>query len=208
MQYHEVKEFPNFFHLQGFCDSTLRQHYKLYTGYVKRYNELFEQYFKAQKAIGHLENGDMNGIKVDMTYALSAIKNHELFFDVLGGEDAGETPTDCPLAATIERDYGGIAQFLGDLRQTSIAGRGWCWVAYDLDQKFLFTYNGGTSHALPVWNAVPLLAIDLYGHSYFYDFGANKTAYVSAIIKNINWHRVSERFAEAEQRCHDMMAVR
>lgn len=206
MRDHEAKEFPEFFHLQGFNEANLRQHYKLYAGYVKRYNELFEQYIKAQKALGHVQACDLNSVKVDLTYALSAIKNHELFFDILGG-DGSELPEESLLAKTILRDFGGMAQFLGDLRSTAIIGRGWCWSAYDLDHQFLFTYNGGTSQSIPVWNAIPILAIDLYGHAYLYDFGANKAAYIDAVIKNLNWRRIAERFAEANTHCHEVVGV-
>jgi len=58
---------------------------------------------------------------------------------------------------------------------------------------------------MPVWNAIPILAIDLYGHSYLYDFGTNKAAYVEAVIKNLNWQRIAERFAEAEVNCKEVV---
>lgn len=202
----KAKDYPDFFRLQGFAEATLRQHYKLYLGYVKRYNELFEQYMQAQKAVGHLQSGDLNSVKVDLTYALSAIKNHELFFDILGG-DRSDLPEDSFLGKTIARDYGGMAQFIGDLRTTAAMGRGWCWSAYDLDRQFLFTYNGGTSQAMPVWNAIPILAIDLYGHAYLYDFGANKAAYIDNVIRNLNWKRVADRFADACNHCNEAVSV-
>ena len=52
---------------------------------------------------------------------------------------------------------------------------------------------------MPVWNTIPILAIDLYGHAYFYDFGNNKTAYIEAVMKSLNWTRIGQRLAAARQ---------
>ena len=43
-----------------------------------------------------------------------------------------------------------------------------------------------------------MLAIDLAGHAYFYDFGNNKVAYVEAAMKAIDWSRVGRRLAAAQ----------
>jgi Fe-Mn family superoxide dismutase len=168
----------------------MAEHYRLYEGYVRKYNELAQKLHGLQKA-GYV-GADSESLKVDLTYALGAVKNHELFFDVLGGLGQPEGP----LADAINASFHNIAQYLADLKQTAILGRGWAWTAYDLDHGTLFNY-AGARNGIPVWNTVPLVAVDLYGHAYFYDYGENKSGYIDAVLKCINWTRVGTRFDRA-----------
>ena len=47
---------------------------------------------------------------------------------------------------------------------------------------------GGRSCAWPA-GAVPILALDMYEHSYHMDFGTKAAAYVDAVMANLQWER-------------------
>ena len=51
-----------------------------------------------------------------------------------------------------------------------MAGRGWAWTAYDWDEGRLFNYIGDAQNTFPIWNATPLVALDVYEHAYFLDY--------------------------------------
>ena len=55
-----------------------------------------------------------------------------------------------------------------------MAGRGWAWTAYDWDEGRLFNYIGDAQNTFPVWNATPLVALDVYEHAYFLDFQTDR----------------------------------
>jgi Fe-Mn family superoxide dismutase len=187
----------NFEHLAGveaLSPRSIRQHLLLYQGYVHKYNELIGKLRGPAAYNRAVREADGESLKGDIAFALASIKNHELLFDTLG---PGPDEPSGPLAEAIVKCFHGIASYLLDLRQTAIASRGWAWTAYDLDHHDLFNYPGGARGGMPVWNAVPILAIDLAGHAYFYDFGINKTAYVDAAIRAISWPRVARRFEAA-----------
>ena len=57
-----------------------------------------------------------------------------------------------------------------------MAGRGWAWTAYDWDEGRLFNYVGDTQNTYPIWNATPLVALDVYEHAYFLDFQTDRGA--------------------------------
>ena len=57
-----------------------------------------------------------------------------------------------------------------------MGGRGWAWTAYDWDERRLFNYIGDAQNSFPVWNATPLVALDVYEHAYFVDFGTDRGA--------------------------------
>jgi Fe-Mn family superoxide dismutase len=43
----------------------------------------------------------------------------------------------------------------------------------------------------------PLLALDMYEHSYHMDYGAAAAKYVDAFMLNVNWEEVSRRAESA-----------
>ena len=75
-----------------------------------------------------------------------------------------------------------------------MAARGWAWVAWDWDWQHLDVYIGDAQDTFPVWNATPILALDVYEHSYIRDFSTARPKYIDAFVANIDWADVSERF--------------
>jgi Fe-Mn family superoxide dismutase len=51
------------------------------------------------------------------------------------------------------------------------------------------------AHGLP--GAVPILALDMYEHAYYLDFGAKAAAYVDQVMANLNWQRIGARYRQA-----------
>ena len=72
-----------------------------------------------------------------------------------------------------------------------MAARGWAWVAYDWDWARLDVYIGDAQDTFPVWNATPILALDVYEHSYIRDFSTARPKYIDAFVANIDWADVS-----------------
>ena len=56
-----------------------------------------------------------------------------------------------------------------------------------------------SDHAHTLAGATPILALDMYEHSYHMDYGAKAAAYVDAFLPNISWQRVATRFAATAQ---------
>src|SRR5262249_37439166 len=51
-------------------------------------------------------------------------------------------------------------------------------------------------HSQGMIDALPVIALDMYEHAYFLDFGANASAYVDAYMRNIDWAAVGGRLME------------
>jgi len=55
-------------------------------------------------------------------------------------------------------------------------------------------------HAHNLAGAMPLVALDMYEHSYHMDFGAKAAAYVDAFMQNLSWTAAEAALAKVEGR--------
>src|SRR6266581_3827432 len=173
---------PELYELEGISRATIEAHYKLYEGYVNKRNEILARLDGVDTTAANQVYSEIRALKVDLTFAIGGIKNHELYFEHLGGY--GGDP-DGPIGTLIRRDFGSIEAWRADLRATGMAARGWAWTAYDWDEQRLFNYLGDAQNTFPVWNAAPLVALDVYEHAYFLDFGTDRGGYIDAFFNNL-----------------------
>ena len=180
---------PALYELDGISREAVEAHYKLYEGYVNKRNEILRKLSAVDTSAANQVYSELRALKVELSFAVGGIKNHEIYFEHLGG--AGGDP-DGTFAALVERDFGSITNWRNDLKATGMAGRGWAWTAYDWDEGRLFNYIGDTQNTYPVWNATPLVALDVYEHAYFMDFATDRGAYIDAFFDNLDWGTVND----------------
>ncbi|HVM69903.1 MAG TPA: Fe-Mn family superoxide dismutase [Gaiellaceae bacterium] len=180
---------PALLELDGISRASVEAHYKLYEGYVAKRNEILGKLAGADTGSANQVYSEIRGLKVELSFALGGIKNHEVYFEHLGGD--GGAPTG-PIADLIKRDFGSYDAWRADLKATGMAGRGWAWTAYDWDEGRLFNYVGDTQNTYPIWNATPLVALDVYEHAYFLDFQTDRAGYIEKFFDNLDWAVVND----------------
>ena len=180
---------PALLELDGISRESIEAHYKLYEGYVNKRNEIMERLGEIELGAANQVYSDVRALKVDLSFALGGIKNHEIYFEHLGG---GGGDPDALMRELISRDFGSVADWRADLKATGMAGRGWAWTAYDWDEGRLFNYIGDAQNTFPVWNATPLVALDVYEHAYFIDFGTDRASYIDAFFDNLDYDVVND----------------
>ena len=173
---------PALLELDGISRVSIEAHHRLYRDYVSKRNEILGK-------LGSADAGSVRELKLELSFAVAGIKNHELYFEHLGG--AGGDP-DGPAADLIERDFGSAADWREDLKATGMAARGWAWTAYDWDEGRLFNYIGDAQNTYPIWNATPLVALDVYEHAYFLDYRTDRASYIDAFFNNLDWATVND----------------
>jgi Fe-Mn family superoxide dismutase len=184
---------PELLELDGISRTTIEAHYRLYQGYVAKRNEILGRLAEVDLTTANQVYSDLRALKVDLTFAIGGIKNHEVYFAHLGGE--GGDPVGA-IGDLVERDFGSAQAWRADLVASGMAGRGWAWTAYDWDEARLFNYVGDAQNTFPVWNASPLVALDVYEHAYFLDYQTDRAAYIDAFLRNLDW-AVVNRWVEA-----------
>ena len=175
---------PALYELDGISRMTIEAHYKLYQGYVAKRNEILGKLAGVDLASANQVYSDIRSLKVDLTFAIGGIKNHEIYFEHLGG--TGGEPSGL-FGDLVKRDFGSAADWKADLKATGMGGRGWAWTAFDWDEGRLFNYIGDAQNTFPVWNATPLVALDVYEHAYFLDYQTDRASYIEAFFRNLDW---------------------
>jgi superoxide dismutase, Fe-Mn family len=177
------------YELDGISRASVEAHYKLYQGYVNKRNEILGKLAGVDLASANQVYSAIRALKVDLSFAVGGIKNHEIYFEHLGG--AGGDPSGAA-ADLIRRDFGSTEAWRSDLKATGMAARGWAWTAYDWDERRLFNYVGDAQNTFPIWNATPLVALDVYEHAYFLDYQTDRPSYIDAFFDNLDWDVVND----------------
>jgi Fe-Mn family superoxide dismutase len=175
----------------GISRKTHMAHYSLYQGYVRKVNEIrtaLSALNVPDPAKANATYSDIRELKVEYSFALNGVKNHELYFNHIGGKGGD---ADGPIGDMIKSAFGSFDNWKADLKATGIAARGWVWLAHDHTDGSLFNYIGDSQNTFPVWHATPLLALDVYEHAYFIDFDVRRSAYIDAFFKVIDWDAVN-----------------
>jgi superoxide dismutase, Fe-Mn family len=179
---------PELHELDGISRAAIDAHYRLYEGYVSKRNEILAKLAEIDLEAANQVYSEIRALKVELSFAVGGVKNHEIYFGHLGG-DGG--PPDGPIADLINRDFGGVEAWRADLKASGMAGRGWAWTVYDWDEGRLFNYVGDTQNTFPIWNATPLVALDVYEHAYFLDYQTDRASYIEAFFNNLDWAAVN-----------------
>jgi|SRR5713226_2160963 len=178
--------------LKGLSEKLIVSHYENnYGGAVKRLNAISDQLASLDFTIAPVYV--INGLKREELIAMNSMILHEVYFDSLGG---GEP--DGGLRRLIERDFTSVARWQAQFAAMGKAlggGSGWVLLTYSVrDRKLINQWASDHAHTLA--GATPILALDMYEHSYHIDYGAKAAAYVDAFMQNINWGSASGRLPQ------------
>lgn len=180
--------------LNGLSWRLIASHYENnYGGAVRRLNAIADDLAASDPAA--LPGFRLNGLKREELIASNSMLLHEVYFDGLG-EGGGGDP-DGALAEAIAKDFGSIARWRAEFVAMGKAlGGGSGWVVLTRsprDGRLTNVWSADHTHSLA--GGTPVLALDMYEHSYHIDFGSNAAAYVDAFMANIAWPKVAARFA-------------
>ena len=76
---------------------------------------------------------------------------------------------------------------------------GWAVMGYSMYLKrYVNTIIDGHSDHL-LLGLFPIIAVDMQTHAYFRDYMADRTSYVVAMMRELNWNVIEERVERAEK---------
>lgn len=187
--------------LSGISERTLTIHHdKLYQGYVNKSNEIVEK-LTALRQSGNYEGNatysELRALKDAETFARNGVYLHEYYFGVLGGNgDASAAPE---LSKALSDKWGSVEEGLKYFSACAMAARGWSVLCWDIKSQQVMHYNGDAHNQGGVWGCIPIIAIDVYEHAYFLDFGSDRKSYLESFWKNFDWSKAEELYISARQ---------
>ena len=136
----------------------------------------------------------INGLKREELIAANSMILHELFFASLG--EASEPERE--LRETLTRDFGSLDRWRTEFSAMGKAqggGSGWVLLTWSpRDRKLVNQW--AMDHTTTLAGGRPILALDMYEHSYHMDYGAGAAAYVDAFMAAINWSNVGSAYVQ------------
>jgi Fe-Mn family superoxide dismutase len=138
------------------------------------------------------ESGDFGG-------SAAAIRNvthngcghylHTLFWENMHTDGGGEP--DGELRDRIEEDFGSYEGWKGEFEAAAGAAGGWALLVYDpvADQLRNLVVDKHDQGAL--WGSHPILALDVWEHSYYYDYGPDRGSFIDAFFEVVDWDEVA-----------------
>jgi len=191
--------------LRGLSEKLIRSHHQNnYSGAVKRLNAIRAQLTALPFAT--TTGFVLNGLKREELIATNSMLLHELYFDGLGGDGTTMEP---PMALALSANFGGFDRWREEFVAMGKAlggGSGWVLLTFQPREGTLVS-QWAADHTHAIAGGVPILALDMYEHSYHLDYGAAAGAYVDAFMGNIDWGKVYSRYQDAVHSASERFGV-
>jgi Fe-Mn family superoxide dismutase len=181
---------------QGMCQETLELHHgKHHNAYVTALNGLIEAKGLAGKSLEQIvaEAGKSGAEGLPVLNQAGQHWNHLLFWQVMSPKGGGDKLPGA-LAAKIDADFGGLAQFKDAFKQAGVTqfGSGWCWLIVKADGKLAVTKTPNGANPVSTGEGTPILGCDVWEHAYYLDFRNVRPNYLQNFLdKLVDWEVVA-----------------
>jgi len=187
---------PLYYQFQDFepllSSVNLEIHYDyLYDKYVVALNEIFIdnnlEFKPIEEVLSNLNMYDQS-IRNDINRYGGGYYNHTLFFNSIIPPDYAQTLDYTMLDSMIDQQFGSKAKFELELRKklSEVFGSGYTFliVSEDNNLKIINTINQNNPLTIGL---KPLLAFDIWEHSFYLDYPVEKSEYINILIDSINY---------------------
>jgi Fe-Mn family superoxide dismutase len=135
------------------------------------------------------------GLKREELHRTGSVVLHEFYFDALGGNG---NPSGSIYEA-LDSWFGSFEAWEAEFRRTAMSlagGSGWCVLSYNQHTSSLHNY-WAWDHMHGAVSGAPLIALDMYEHSYHMDYGTAAARYIDAFFANLDWEVIDARYRAA-----------
>ncbi|MEZ5759100.1 MAG: Fe-Mn family superoxide dismutase [Emcibacteraceae bacterium] len=119
---------------------------------------------------------------------------HEIFFD---GMTADSSAPGSNLQSALKARSGSLDKWQNDFAAAAGSATGWAVLCHHKISGKLYNVVSDSHSNGVFWNAVPIIVLDMYEHSYYLDYQNNKGAYITKFFDYIDWNSAEKRLNEA-----------
>ena len=143
---------------------------------------------------------------IELPYPLTALEpyysketleiHYKTLFENMGS--AMPTTPSVELMQQIIKDFGSYDAFKNQFTEASkvVEASGWCILAWVPQWNKLEILQCEKHQNLTLWGCKPLLVLDMWEHSYFLQYKANRAEYITAFWNIVNWNIANKRFQD------------
>ncbi|MDO5035602.1 MAG: superoxide dismutase [Porphyromonas sp.] len=171
---------------------TVELHYgKHYAGYLKTLNALIKDTDFEQMTLVEIVKASEGKLFNQAGQSL----NHYYFFLQMAPEEQAKKQPEGKLAEAIEKTFGSFEEFKEKFQSeaASVFGSGWTFLAYDKEGNLVITKTQNADNPVTK-DQEPLLAVDVWEHSYYLDYRNVRADYLKNIWKIIDWSVIEQRY--------------
>ncbi len=138
----------------------------------------------------------VNPDEIKLKRAAGGFYNHTLFFEQIS---INKTQLSDKMKTAIIENFGSLENFkiaIQNKTDESFASQ-WLWVIVDKNKALQLVFTNNENNPLmqdEIVKGKPILAIDLWEHTYLNTGRNSKKDYVNAILNNLNWEIISNRY--------------
>lgn len=177
--------------LIGISETNIKEHIKLYEGYVNNANTVLQKIDEYKKdaeantyAIGELGRR--------FSFEFNGMRNHEIYFSCL--QNGPKPLPDGKLKEMIEKQWESFDSWQNSIKSLAMTrGIGWAMLYYDRASNTLINSWVDEQHLGQLQNCALIFGIDMWEHSYVSDYQpSGKKKYIEDFIGNVNWAIVEQ----------------
>jgi len=183
--------------LSGISAKNIEEHLKLYAGYVKNINLIFD---KLSELISDPEKNAyvVGELHRRIGFEFNGMRNHEYYFSSFEGGPR-TLPENSQFKKAIEKQAPSLEAAITGFKTLAMTrGIGWAVLGYDKQTEQLVSVWIDEQHLGQLNGLQWVLGIDMWEHAYVYDYPTSeKKKYVEAFFANLNWEVIEENFKKA-----------
>ena len=160
-------------------------------GYVNGVNTA-EEKLEKQREEGDFSN--TGSLLNSFTHNYAGTVLHEIFWQNMSPNGGGRP--EGALLEKIEEDFGSYEAWKNEFKAAASSASGWALLVYIPRHDELHNVAVDRHDEGAVWGAHPVLALDVWEHSYYHDYGPARGEFIDGFFDVVDWTDVEERFSE------------
>lgn len=160
-------------------------------GYVNGWNTA-EENLEEQRREGDFSS--TGAILRNFTHNFCGNILHDIFWNSMSSNGGGEP--EGALLDRIEDEFGSYENWKNEFIAAAKAAGGWALLVYipysdELHNVVVDKHDQGA-----VWGAHPVLALDVWEHSYYHDYGPDRGDFIDSFFDVVDWSKVEDRYQD------------
>ena len=160
-------------------------------GYVNGANKAEE---KLEQQRGEGDFSSTGSILNSFTHNFCGNVLHEIFWHNMSPNGGGKP--EGALLEKIEEDFGSYDNWKQEFKAAASSASGWALLVYIPREDELHNVAVDNHDEGAVWGAHPVLALDVWEHSYYHDYGPERGEFVDNFFQVVDWTDVEDRYEE------------